>query len=286
MWARGCWRSTEGETAMVEGNGSDASSEAVVRDTARADDRDRYLAALLAPRSARADLITLTAFLGEIARIPELVNEPMMGEIRLQWWRDILESGRSEASSGSPVADALLDTIARQRLPLEWFHALLEARSRELTPNAFSPEEEDLDSYLDATDGTAFRLAARILAGEGEAGSETLRAAGRAWGRIRLLRGLPAALAKGRSPLSLAAADWDAATGPVLEGARAWLQEARSRLPEAPEAVLPAVLPLALVEPYLKALQRLGPDIARVKADISPLTRVWRLWWASTRRRI
>jgi 15-cis-phytoene synthase len=270
---------------MAGGNGGAASREVVLRDSARAGDLDRYLAAMLAPRPARADLIALTAFLGEIARIPEVVSEPMMGEIRLQWWRDVLEADRSEGSTGSPVADALLQTIARHRLPLQWFHALLEARSRELTPDYLAPAE-DLESYLDAVEGTAFRLAAHILAGEEGAGAEVLQAAGRASGRIRLLRGLPAAMAKGRSPLpGISAADWDG-PDPVLDAAQEWLQEARDRLPEAPEGVLGAVLPLALVEPYLKALQGLGSDITRVKADISPLTRVLRLWWASKRRRI
>jgi phytoene synthase len=271
--------------AMADRHPVNASSAALVRGIARAGDLDCYLAALLAPRSARADLITLTAFLGEIARIPDLVNEPMMGEIRLQWWRDLLEREHAEASTGSPVADALLDVIARRDLPLAWFHAFLDAHACGLTPDGLALDE-GLDSYLDAADGTAFRLAARILVGEADAGTEMLQAAGRAWGRVRLLRGLPKALAKGRRPLPIAAADWGAASGPLLEGGKVWLQEARSALAGAPAGVLPAVLPLALVEPYLKVLQGLGPEIARVKADISPLTRVLRLWLASTRRRI
>lgn len=55
-----------------------------VRDTARTYAPDRYLAALLAPKSYRDDLIILAAFLGEMERIPKIVREPALGEIRLQ----------------------------------------------------------------------------------------------------------------------------------------------------------------------------------------------------------
>jgi 15-cis-phytoene synthase len=271
---------------MTELNAGDPSSEIVVRDAARAGDLDRYLAALLAPRRVRGDLIALTAFLGEIARIPEAVSEPMMGEIRLQWWRDALETGSTR--TGSPIADALLQTIARHQLPLAPFQAMLEAHAHALMPDALATEE-DLVAHLEATDGVAFMLAAHILgAGQSAAAAKLASAAGQAYGRIRLLRALPSSLARGHSlpPLAEGDGDWGAAARPVLDAANAWLEETRNRLPAAPRAALPAILPAALVGPYLRALQRLGPDIAREKADISPLTRVWRLWWGSVRRRI
>ena len=81
-----------------------------------AGDRDRYLATLFAPLDKRPALFSLYAFAVEIARVPERVREPLPGEIRLQWWRDALESGAGEATS-NPVFAALDETIARYRLP-------------------------------------------------------------------------------------------------------------------------------------------------------------------------
>ena len=86
---------------------------AEVRGCARAHDFDRYLAALLAPRDVRDDLIALAATVGEIARVPATVKEPMMGEIRLTWWRDWLAKPLAEGLSGNPVADAMRRAIAR-----------------------------------------------------------------------------------------------------------------------------------------------------------------------------
>jgi phytoene synthase len=71
-----------------------------------------------------------------------------------------------------------------------------------------------------------------------------------------------------------------------MAGAHTWLTEARRRAASAPGAINAAILPVALVEPYLAALEGLGPDLARATADISPLTRVWRLWRASLLGRI
>jgi phytoene synthase len=72
----------------------------------------------------------------------------------------------------------------------------------------------------------------------------------------------------------------------MRDSVKRWLKEARRRARAAPRAALPAILPLALVEPYLAALERLGPNLVRQTADISPLTRVWQLWRASVLGRI
>jgi len=260
--------------------------DAVVEDAARASALDRYLGARLAPRHARRDLIALAAFVGETARIVAAAREPLVGEMRLQWWCDALEPGRAGASTGNPIADALREAIDRHALPAELVSGLLDARSLALE-TGFAGDGMALDAYLDATEGTAFRLAARILGvPPGEAAERLLFAAGQAYGRVQLLRTVPLVRAADRrsSPPDLVN-DWAVLAPPMLEGARSWLQEARRQSRAIPLAI-PAVLPVALVEPYLTALERLGPEIVRARADIYPLTRVWRLWRASVRAKI
>jgi 15-cis-phytoene synthase len=277
---------------MARRSAHDPAPATTVRRAARAGDIDRYLAALLAPRAAQAGLLALAAFFGEVARIPGLVNEPMMGEIRLQWWRDAIAAGPDDGPTGNPIADALRATIGRHELPEALFDSFLEAHSRDLVPHPFEAGQS-VEGYLDATEGNAFRLAALILgAGTDAAAEGTLQAAGQAYGRVRILRGLPATIAKGRALPPQAdgpgqdATDWVEAASPLIAGARTWLTEMRRRAASAPGAVNAAILPVALVEPYLTALEGLGPDLATMTAEISPLTRVWRLWWASSRGHI
>lgn len=52
--------------------------------TVRRFDPDRYFSALFAPADKRPLLFALYAFNHELARVGEVVREPMMGEIRLQ----------------------------------------------------------------------------------------------------------------------------------------------------------------------------------------------------------
>src|SRR5215467_1115017 len=85
----------------------------------RAADKDRFLAALFAPAEPRRHLFALYAFNGEIARVRELAREVLPGEIRLQWWRDVLNGEARGEVAASPVAAALRDTVARCALPVE-----------------------------------------------------------------------------------------------------------------------------------------------------------------------
>src|SRR6185312_10902836 len=90
----------------------------------REGDRDRYLSVLFAPEAKRPALLALYAFNVEIARVRDLVHEPLPGEIRLQWWCDAI-AGKTPAA-GNPPAEALIGTIRAHDLPLAAFDNYLE----------------------------------------------------------------------------------------------------------------------------------------------------------------
>src|SRR6202043_2575935 len=80
--------------------------------------RTRFLASLFAPADRRDALHALYAFNIEVARVREVAREPLPGEIRLQWWSDVLNGEREGEAQANPVAAALLATVTRHRLPL------------------------------------------------------------------------------------------------------------------------------------------------------------------------
>ena len=82
----------------------------------RGADRDRFLASLFAPAEHRGALFALYAFNIEVARVREAAREALPGEIRLQWWSDVLGGERRDEAAANPVAAALLSTIERYRL--------------------------------------------------------------------------------------------------------------------------------------------------------------------------
>ena len=130
----------------------------------REHDKDRYLAALFAPAQQRGALFAIYAFNVEIVRVAAFVREPMAGEIRLQWWRDVLNGERNGEAAANPVAAALRDTIARFALPTEPLLRLLEARAFDLYDDPM-PDVAALEAYLDATSSGLIALAAFIPLG-------------------------------------------------------------------------------------------------------------------------
>ena len=73
-------------------------------DLVRNTDKDRFLASLFAPAERREALHALYAFDIEVARVRDLAREPMPGEIRLQWWSDVLSGTRAGEAAANPVA--------------------------------------------------------------------------------------------------------------------------------------------------------------------------------------
>src|SRR5262245_40700240 len=129
----------------------------------RAADKDRFLTTLFAPAERRDALFALYAFNVEIARVREVIREPVAGEIRLQWWSDALSGADRGEVAAHPVASARLAGSGRYRLPAERSEALIEARRSDLDPEPRA-RLADLAAYAQGASASLITLAAQILA--------------------------------------------------------------------------------------------------------------------------
>ncbi|MGB6229844.1 MAG: squalene/phytoene synthase family protein, partial [Litorimonas sp.] len=116
-------------------------------------DPDRMRAARLADPEVRDRLFALYAFHAELAKIPELISEPMIGQIRYQWWRDCVEEIYSGGSVRShEVSTPLAEMVAQSGISRFHLDRIVDGRERDLDPEPF----RDLDAataYADATSG-------------------------------------------------------------------------------------------------------------------------------------
>jgi phytoene synthase len=85
----------------------------------RADDRDRYLAAQLAPPVARTRLIALLAVNAEVARVAQAAREPLLAEMRLNWWRDAILAALGGIAPAQPALAAFARAAADSGLSVD-----------------------------------------------------------------------------------------------------------------------------------------------------------------------
>ncbi|MDQ3558701.1 MAG: squalene/phytoene synthase family protein [Pseudomonadota bacterium] len=259
-------------------------------------DRPRFYAALFAPERLRPDLLALFAFAAEIERIPDLVRDPTLGEIRLQFWRDRLEAVGEDVDGGAPVLRGLIAVIARHSLPVAPLMALVEARGADLYSDP-PATLADAEGILGETQSSLFQLAAIVAGSAGPESAETAGHAGVAYGLARRLAGLAHEQARRRTILPLDvlarhglgaqdvyASDAKPALLAVISDmvrqARRRLAEARAGLAALPRQLKPPFLPLAVVEPLLRRTERLGPGIFHQRAALSDLEMLTRIAWA------
>jgi len=259
-------------------------------------DRDRYLATLFAPAKQRDALNALYAFNIEIARVREKAREPMPGEIRLQWWREVLSGERDGEAAAHPVAAALRETLARYNIATDRLIALIDAHGFDLYDEPMATLD-DLENYAGKTQGALFAMAAEIIGRPGAAESALTRHAGIAYSIAGILCALPVHAARRQLflPLELlerhavnretifarqAGAPLSAALGELRRHARRHLAAARAELEVAPPEILPALLPAATVGPALRRMERRSYEPFEV--DQTPgWRRQWWLWRAA-----
>nr|WP_316653952.1 phytoene/squalene synthase family protein [uncultured Gellertiella sp.] len=151
---------------MADAVDNEAITLAALRDT----DIDRYLAVLLSPPDKRRALTALYAFHAELARVRDLVREPLPGEVRLQYWRDLLEGAAHGSTDANPLASELLDAIRAHGLPVAPLVAMTEARIFDLYDDPID-SLASLQGYAGETASALIQLASLVLDPESAAAS-------------------------------------------------------------------------------------------------------------------
>jgi NADH dehydrogenase [ubiquinone] 1 alpha subcomplex assembly factor 6 len=151
-------------------------------------DRDRFLLGMTVPSARRDALWALFAFNHEIAKTREVVSEPTLGLIRLQWWRDALAALYAGNILQHEVLAALAPAVRAHDLPQVWFQDVINARETDLQGRPLASLAE-LEEYATASVTPLNRLVLKVL--NREAAEETLQAVSAAYGLTGLLRAAP-----------------------------------------------------------------------------------------------
>jgi phytoene synthase len=240
-------------------------------------DPERWLTLLLAPAQARDDLVALYGFNLEVAKIREITREPLIGAMRQQWWRDVIEAvftGGKIPHHG--VAQLLASTIRRHDLPRAPFDTLLDAR--ELDLEAEGPADlAALEAYAAATGGGLVELAVRILGATDMAACAVARQVGTGWALLGTLRAT-AFLASRRQtmlPVDLrgihgvtTASLFEARAGsgiarvvePIALRAREMFEQSRASRNAVPRRARSSLLLATLADAHLADMARAGYD--------------------------
>ncbi|MDV7142847.1 squalene/phytoene synthase family protein [Tropicimonas sp. TH_r6] len=238
-------------------------------------DPDRFRAAMTAPVAAREGLFPLYAFNVEVTRAPWASQEPMICEMRLQWWTDLLgQIADGAAIQSHEVATPLAGLVRERGLDVAPLQALVAARRWDIYRDPFESAEE-FDRYLDASAAGLMWASAQALGAPAEL-EPTVRDIGWAGGLAALFRAVPALEARGRFPLH------DGRPGSVAALAHRGLERlsAARRVPISKE-VAPALRAAWRAEASLKCAVSAPDRVVQGALEESPLRQ-----WASLSRRV
>jgi phytoene synthase len=268
-------------------------------DLVRSHDFARYAATLFVPADQRRALLALYAFNVEISRVREVVSQPLPGEIRLQWWTDMLAGESHGGVEGNPVAAELNRAIESRGLPAERLSRLVSEHQFDLY-NDPMPTMAALEGYLQDTTSALFSLGAGVAGWQSQDIEHLARHAGLAQGIVQVLAALPLDAARRQLfvPLQLLQSHGSgmeemfagretpglrAALDQLISEGRAHLDTAMKLLPGVPPEVRPVLLPLAGVKRDLERMARADTDLFSPHVT-SRLRTLWTLWRASRSR--
>ena len=243
----------------------------MTREALKKADPDRFRAALMADAQGRRDLLILYAFHYELSKVPDVTSEPMLGQIRYEWWREAVDeiySGREvrRHEISTPLAELLL----RTEMPRFWIDRLIDGRARDLDPQPFK-DTDDAREYARQTSGQLLQIAVKLLGGTPD---DRLVQAGEAWGLTGLARSYR--YYHDRILQNLGFED-------LVAGAADSYTSAKGKVES---RIFPAIAYTALVPKFLARMTRTGFEPKTQSVNYEPLAKQYCLLVAGLRGKI
>ena len=207
-------------------------------------DPDRFRTVMGAPVIARPILFALYAFNVEVARAPWVTQEPMIAEMRLQWWRDVLE----EISEGkTPRRHEVVTPLSKILTPgdTKLLDELVAIRRWDIYKDAFE-DAAHFERYIDQTSGHLMVVSARRL---GACDESTVRDVAYGAGVAAWLRAVPKLEEAKRIPMVDGRPE---AIQELAQGALDRLTKARTSRQSVAKAAQPALWPVLGADKVLK----------------------------------
>ncbi|NOZ43547.1 MAG: squalene/phytoene synthase family protein [Alphaproteobacteria bacterium] len=251
-------------------------------------DHDHYLTTLYARSQKREALFALYAFGYEISTIARTVSEPMIGEIRLQWWREAVDGIFDGKRRPHEIMPALATAIQQNDLPRNQLIAMIDGRAaalyrgREAGNDLGENPEDYFEDYLARTEGNLACLAVYI---SGQRDIDDLaRGLGIAWGYVALM--LSAAVVR---PVMLPVDQPEKLKSMVMDFCRRARRHlyniAKSKSRIDPET-RPVFLLSALIRSYIRTIEKADYNVFELRLEAAAMSRHWRLLTAALFNRI
>lgn len=232
----------------------------------------------------------------ELKKIPSTISEPMLGEIRTTWWREMIEAGDPE-NIGAPLARQILAVIERFSLNKNLFYDLIEGFTSDLYKETY-PTQKELDQFFDQTYGSYFAILHQLCSDH--TGSDAaMKFAGRALGTATTLYETPIALQRNQhyfpqemlADHSMSSEDvferiysssQAQLVGEVTKSSLEWLKTANEKIKLIENQTKPAFTPLAQIKPMLNMVRKTVNPLTQI-TPLNPLSFQWHLWKCARR---
>ncbi|XP_048576443.1 NADH dehydrogenase (ubiquinone) complex I, assembly factor 6 [Nematostella vectensis] len=261
-------------------------------------DYENFLCSLLIPKSSRNSVLSIRAFNAELAQVRDSVSERDIGRMRMQFWKDTLQSIYKGSAPQHPVALELAKAVEKHKLSKMWFTRMIEARESNLDERAY-PNTKSLETYAENSASSVLYLTLESLGVKDVNADHAASHVGKAFGIVTLLRATPYHGNRGKVLLpndiliKHGVSHQDIIRGstsqPVKDAgfelaslANTHLNMARALKSKLPKAALRALLPAVSCQEYLNHIQRADFDLfhptLRERNQLLPLSLIRHAW--------
>ncbi|CAG5116462.1 unnamed protein product [Candidula unifasciata] len=244
------------------------------------------LGTLLLPKNSQRAAFALRAYNVELAQVPDSVSDKKIGLIRMQFWKDAIQSIYQSSPPKTPVATELSGACGYYRLSKHWLERLVEARAAQMERDSFTSVKH-VEDYAEQVNSSLYYLLLECLGIKNVHADHAASHLGKAQGIVTLLRATPHHASRRRVylPMEVLAKPLKDAVFEVASLAHQHLEKARSLQKNLPDKSHLVFLNAHVCDHYLKNLQKVDFNVFEGKLQRKNPLLAYHMYFNKLRRK-